>query len=211
MHTLLLITIPKLPSPLSINCMTTRVFQASQEFKNIDFSEDKFPTGDYEDCVFSGCTITNCYLKGSNFGDCEFVDCDLSMVNLTGVTIRDIRFKGCKMLGVKFESCNKLLFSVQFEQCQLDFSSFHSLPLANTGFIECRLLEVDFTGADLKGAIFHQSDLSGAVFLQSNLEKSDFRTAFHFSIDPELNRMKKARFSLQGAGGLLGKYDLELD
>ena len=191
--------------------MTARVFQDSQEFKNIDFSEGKLPTGDYEDCVFSGCIFTNCYLNGSNFGDCEFVDCDLSMVNLTGVTIRDIRFKRCKMLGVKFESCNKLLFSVQFEQCQLDFSTFHKLPLANTGFIECRLLEVDFTQANLKGAMFHQSDLSGAIFLQSNLEKSDFTSAVNFSIDPELNRMKKARFSLEGLSGLVGKYDLELD
>ena len=191
--------------------MTARAFQDSQEFKNINFSENKLPTGDYEDCVFSGCTFTGCYLNGSNFGDCEFVDCDLSMVNLTGVTIRDIQFKRCKMLGVKFESCNKLLFSVGFEQCQLDFSTFHMLPLANTGFIECRLLEVDFTEANLKGAMFHQCDLSGAVFLRSNLEKSDFRTAVHFSIDPELNRMKKARFSLEGVAGLLGKYGLELD
>jgi len=191
--------------------MTTRVFQESEEFKSMDFSEDNLHTGDYEDCVFSGCTFTNCYLNGSNFGDCEFVDCDLSMVNLTGVTLRGIRFTRCKMLGVKFESCNGLLFSVRFEQCQLDFSTFHMLPLANTGFIECRLLEVDFTEADLKGAMFHQSDLSGAVFLHSNLEKSDFRTAVHYAIDPELNRMKKARFSQEGVGGLLGKYDLELD
>jgi len=191
--------------------MCTRVFQDSQEFNNIDFSENKLPTGDYEDCVFSGCTFTNCYLSASNFSDCEFVDCDLSMVNLTGVTLRDLRFKRCKMLGVKFETCNKLLFSVRFEQSQLDFSTFHALPLANTSFIDCRLLEVDFTEADLRGAVFHKSDLSGAVFLQTNLEKSDFRTAEHFSIDPELNRMKKARFSLEGVGGLLGKYDLELD
>ena len=191
--------------------MTTRIFQDSQEFENIDFSELKLPTGDYEDCVFSKCTFTNCNLRGSNFGDCEFVDCDLSMVNLTDVTLRSIRFKRCKMLGVKFESCNGLLFSVGFEQCQLDLSSFHMLTLAKTEFQECRLVEVDFSKADLTSAVFHQCDLSGAVFLQSNLEKSDFRTAIHYSIDPELNRMKKARFSIDGLGGLLGKYDLNLD
>jgi fluoroquinolone resistance protein len=191
--------------------MGIRVFQDSQEFNNIDFTVAKLPLGDYEDCVFTACTFTNCYLNGSNFGDCEFVDCDLSMVNLSGVTLRDIRFERCKVLGVKFESCNKLLFTVAFKQCQLDFSTFHMLPLVKTEFTECRLLEVDFTDADLKGAVFHHCDLSGAIFIQSNLEKSDFGTAENYSIDPELNRMKKAKFSRAGVDGLLDKYDLELD
>ena len=191
--------------------MVSRVFQDSQEFSNRDFTKILLPVGDYEECVFSACSFMHSKLIGSNFSECTFVDCDLSMVNLTGITLRDCRFLRCKILGVKFESCNELLFSAGFEQCQLDFSSFFKLPLANTVFNECGLLEVDFTKADLQGALFKQCDLSGAIFFESSLEKADFREAKNFTIDPELNRMKDARFSLAGAGGLLGKYKLNLE
>ena len=43
------------------------------------------------------------------------------------------------------------------------------------------------------------------------LEKADFRTAFNYSIDPENNRMKKAKFSPPEVVGLLNKYDIEID
>jgi len=65
--------------------------------------------------------------------------------------------------------------------------------------------------ANLCEATFLQCDLSGAVFLHTNLEKSDFRTAVHYSIDPELKQMKKTRFSSEGLGGLLNKYDLKIE
>ena len=43
---------------------------------------------------------------------------------------------------------------------------------------------------------------------QTILEKADFRTAKNYSIDPEQNRLKKAKFSLSGVVGLLRKYDI---
>lgn len=43
------------------------------------------------------------------------------------------------------------------------------------------------------------------------LEKSDFQTSYNYSIDPEINRIKKAKFSFQGAVGLLDKYDIEVE
>ena len=45
----------------------------------------------------------------------------------------------------------------------------------------------------------------------SNLEKADFRTAANYSFNPELNKMKKTRFSLSGLPGLLAKYDIEIE
>ena len=50
-----------------------------------------------------------------------------------------------------------------------------------------------------------------SVFNKTILEKADFRTAYNFSIDPENNRMKKARFSSIGIQGLLYKYDIVID
>jgi hypothetical protein len=49
------------------------------------------------------------------------------------------------------------------------------------------------------------------MFENSILEKVDFRSSFNYIIDPETNRIKKARFSLPGVTGLLAKYDIEID
>jgi uncharacterized protein YjbI with pentapeptide repeats len=73
------------------------------------------------------------------------------------------------------------------------------------------LHEVDFTEADLTAAKFENCDLQRTIFANTILEKSDFRTAFNYSIDPEINRIKKAKFSLPGVLGLLAKYAIEID
>jgi uncharacterized protein YjbI with pentapeptide repeats len=59
-------------------------------------------------------------------------------------------------------------------------------------------------------ASFHGCDLLGATFLQTNLEKADFRNAVNYSLDPDQNKVKKARFSAEGLGGLLQKYGIEV-
>jgi hypothetical protein len=46
--------------------------------------------------------------------------------------------------------------------------------------------------------------------MDANLEKTDFRSSFNYSIDPEVNRIKKAKFDRAGLAGLLDKYDLEI-
>jgi hypothetical protein len=51
----------------------------------------------------------------------------------------------------------------------------------------------------------------GARFEESNLERADFRTASHYSIDPEMNKLKGAKFSLLGIPGLLDKYGIIID
>lgn len=64
---------------------------------------------------------------------------------------------------------------------------------------------------NLSNAVFSNCDLSGAVFDATNLEKADFRTSVNYSIDPALNKLKKARFSLSEIYGLLYKLDIEID
>lgn len=66
-------------------------------------------------------------------------------------------------------------------------------------------------GADLSGAVFDQCDLSGAKFEGTQLEKADFRTAFHFSIDPVKNSIRKARFSSMNLEGLLHAFGIEIE
>ena len=82
--------------------------------------------------------------------------------------------------------------------------------MKKTEFTECSLQETSFVDADLSGAVFHNCDLSQAVFQNTNLEKADLRTAENYSINPETNKIKKAKFSLTGIRGLLDAYDIEI-
>lgn len=88
---------------------------------------------------------------------------------------------------------------------------FIRLRSKKTLFKNTQLKEVDFTDCDLTQSVFDKCDLTDAKFDNSILEKADFRTASHYSINPEVNRIKKARFALSGIPGLLDKYDIEID
>ena len=89
--------------------------------------------------------------------------------------------------------------------------SFFRRSLENTNFKDCSLQEVDFTKSDLTNSTFNNCDLSGAIFENTVLEKSDLRTSFNFSIDPEINQVSEAKFSIAGIVGLLDKYNIEVE
>jgi uncharacterized protein YjbI with pentapeptide repeats len=78
-------------------------------------------------------------------------------------------------------------------------------------FMQCEMHEVDFTNTDLSAAIFNDCDLMNSTFEQTNLEKADLRGAQHFSIDPERNKIKKAKVSHATISGFLDKYDLIIE
>ena len=124
--------------------------------------------------------------------------------------MKDVRFSDCKIVGVHFEHCNPFLLAFSFENCKLDLSTFYRLKIKKTVFENCSLHEADFTEADLEGASFSNCDLYGSRFEQTKLEKADFRSAVNYLIDPENNQIRQAKFSLQGVGGLLAKYQLSI-
>jgi uncharacterized protein YjbI with pentapeptide repeats len=78
-------------------------------------------------------------------------------------------------------------------------------------FIHTNLEQVDFTETDLNGAKFIECDLLNATFDNTMLEQADFRNAYNYSIDPESNYIKKAKFSRNGIAGLLDKYQIEIE
>ena len=63
----------------------------------------------------------------------------------------------------------------------------------------------------MTSSAFENCDMKRAAFENTIIEKVDFRTSYNYSIDPESNRIKKAKFSLTGIVGLLDKYDIEID
>jgi uncharacterized protein YjbI with pentapeptide repeats len=63
----------------------------------------------------------------------------------------------------------------------------------------------------LTDSVFDSCDLSRAVFDHTTLEGVDFRTSCGYSINPEINRIRRAKFSISGILGLLEKYDIDVD
>lgn len=180
-------------------------------FDNTDFQLISSDYREFENGIFNNCTFFEQDLSNLRFVDCMFNGCNLSMVKLHNTALCNIKFRDCKMLGVHFNDCDEFGLSFSFENCQLDYSSFYKTKIKKTIFKKSQFLEVDFSECDLTGAIFDDCNLTRSVFDHTNLEKADFRTSCNFSIDPEVNRIKKAKFSSSGLAGLLDKYDIVID
>jgi fluoroquinolone resistance protein len=188
-----------------------RTYIEDKKFEKINFAETVLVAGEYENCEFTNCNFSNINLSGISFAECEFTGCNLSTAKLGKTAFKDVKFNDCKLTGLHFHDCNEFLFEVSFDNCQLHLSSFYKLKLKNMLFKNSVLHEVDFSEADLTAAIFDHCDLDRAIFDNTILEKADFRTSFNYSINPERNRMKKAKFSTAGIAGLLDKYDIEVE
>lgn len=184
---------------------------SDQHFEKLDFTIHPIQKANYEDCSFNDCNFSAIDLSELRFSDCVFNRCNMSMVRLNKTAFNTVNFHACKMLGLQFNELSTFGLSFSFEQCQLDHAVFYKLNLKGIRFDDCRLLEADFGECNLTKAVFDHCDLSGALFDQSILEQADFRTAHNFTIDPENNRMKKARFSEAGLAGLLQKYNILIE
>ena len=188
-----------------------RIFNEGIIFENQRFQESPLEMGDYEECTFINCDLSNTDLSSVNFIDCEFRGCNLSLVTLAQTSFREAKFRNCKLLGLHFEDCNNLTISLSFEDSSLELCSFNNLKLKNTLFRNSKVIEVDFTDTDLKNSTFHACDLQRSIFNNTILEGVDFRSSFNYSIDPDTNRIKKAKFSFPGILGLLDKFNIEID
>ncbi len=186
-------------------------FIVDKTFQRIDYNASELIKGEYDNCLFEDCVFANTNISDSAFSDCEFKNCDLSLVKLINTSFKDVRFTNCKLLGLHFNECNKFGFEIDFSSCLLNLSSFYKMNLKNLKFINCTLHEVDFTEANLSDLVLENCDLSGALFDNTILEKTDFRSSFSYAIDPEKNRIKKAKFSMSGVIGLLSKYDIVIE
>ncbi len=172
---------------------------------------DALQKGEYESCVFNQCTFSGLDLSGCSFTACTFNGCNLSLAKINKTSFQQVSFKECKLLGLRFDTCNGFGLSFSFDECQLNHASFYHTKIIGTVFRNSSLEDTDFSEADLTGVCFDTCNLQHATFDRTNLEKADFRTAQHFSIDPETNRIRKAKFSAYGIAGLLHKYDIEID
>src|SRR5664280_413093 len=134
-----------------------------------------------EEKTFDKIDFTQNPLTKGEFESCTFISCDFSNSDLTAAAFIDC----------------------EFENCNLSMAKLNNTALREVRFTNCKMLGLHFENCNEIGL--------SASFDNSILEKTDFRTSFNYSIDPEKNRIRKARFSMTGIRGLLEKYDIEID
>ncbi|WP_018477280.1 pentapeptide repeat-containing protein [Pontibacter roseus] len=166
---------------------------------------------EFEDCVFKNCDFSNGDFSQNRFTDCQFVGCNLAMLKLNRSTLNNVTFKECKLTGISFGETEEFLFTVRFEGCLLDYASFLKRKMPKTQFLNTSLKNAVFEQATLTKAVFDNTDLAGAVFERTQLNEADLVTAYNYTIDPEVNSIRKARFSQSGLSGLLSKYDIRIE
>ena len=151
------------------------------EITGIDFSLNKMPENEYDSVKFINCNFSKCDLANIRFVECFFDNCDFSLGKLNNTAFVDAKYKNCKLLGLDFARCKDFLLSFSFENCTLDYASFFKKKIKKTLFKNCSIKEVDF------------------------------RTAYNYGIDLELNKVKGAKFSNAGTAGLLLKYKIIIE
>lgn len=186
--------------------MTPEKYHIDRQFDGLN----TLSCAEYEQCVFNECDLSECDLSAFKFVDSIFQHCNLSLTKIQNTAFRNVKFKHCKMLGLQFEDCASFGLAFSFEDCQLNHASFFKVKMPKTVFRDTPMIGVDFTGADLSGAVLANCNLSEAIFDLTNLEGADLYSAYNFSINPENNSVKMAKFSLFSLSGLLDKYEIEI-
>jgi fluoroquinolone resistance protein len=187
------------------------IYYNKQLFEQVALPQKGSIETQFETCTFKNCDLTAVDFSGCDFIKCIFDGCNLSMVKFGHIGFDQVQFNNCKMVGVDFSNTKDFLFSVNFTNSILDYSAFMKKKNRKSHFNNCSLKGTDFSEADLTSAIFEHCDLSAAVFMRSNLTDANFVTAFNFTIDPEKNLLRKAKFSTDGLAGLLTNYGIVVD
>ena len=182
----------------------------NKTFEKVVYTGQVIRGREFQDCTFKQCDLSDSEFLGSKFIDCVFENCNLSLLKLGNTALQSVTFEDCKILGVNFHECSDFLFSVSFNNCIIDFASFSGKKMPKTAFVKSSLKETSFVQAILIGSKFEQCDLLGTIFNRTDLSSVNFVTAYHYTIDPEINMLKKAVFTPDGLAGLLVKHQIKI-
>lgn len=188
--------------------MTSSPTHEGQTIKSQDFSKKSLEGHVYTSCIFHACDFSESILRNAKFCFCIFTNCNFSLPKLEGCRFQDAQFIECKIVGMEFFKCEKMFFSVSFKKSTLQYCNFSDLNMKNTSFTGSILKEAHFTNTILSGADFSETDLSGTLFHMCDLCKADFSNASRYDINPQTNKIKKAKFSMPEAIGLLRGFDI---
>ena len=120
-------------------------------------------------------------------------------------------YEQCIFKNCIFHNCDlshKIFRECKFESCDLSLSKMNNTTLSEIDFLGCKILGVQFNECRrfLLSFRFENCSLRLSVFYNLKLKE-----ACYYSINPETNRLKGARFSLNGLPGLLERYGIIIE
>ncbi|MCP3967235.1 MAG: pentapeptide repeat-containing protein [Lentisphaerae bacterium] len=182
-----------------------------ETFKQINATGLVFGKKEFFGCTFKNCDFSKSNLTNAVFEDCTFNSCNLSLCNVLNTSFRMIEFKHCKLTGIDFCDVNTFSLDIKFYNSRVQMCSFSDLDLKGGCFKFCQIFESDFFGTNLQKVSFQNSDLAQSKFQDVNLEKANLKGAKNYQINPLINIINGAIFSLPEAISLLNAFEIKLD
>ncbi len=179
-------------------------------FQNLDLRQQVIEGCSFDACTFNQSSFSGATLKNCRFVDCIFEHCDLSNTQLTSSTLRSVKFQNSKLVGINWTAASEVMHLAWYE-CILNYGNFSGLDLRKCVLFQCMAIEADFIQTNFSEANLGATDFASARFASTNLIKADFRQARNYSIRPDSNKIKNAKFSLPEATLLLYGLDIILE
>lgn len=153
-----------------------------------------------KDCDLSGLDLRSINLSHGHFIACNFENADLEDARFVGANLFSASFDGANLTRTNFSQAdlrgacfqNAELSETHLEGADLrrgvviraggvasrrEHSTFRNAVMRGTNLSDCKLLDVDFEGAELSGVSLHGADLRGARFAGAELIKVEFTGA----------------------------------
>jgi fluoroquinolone resistance protein len=165
---------------------------------------------EFERCVFRRCKLSESRWARAKFEQCRFEDCDLARIVPRGVSLSGVAFTNSRLMGVDWTELG-LVPSMSFDGCDLRYASFVKAKLQKTSLVNCVARESTFVDTDLSAANFSDTDLTGATFQGCTFAKADFTKAVGFAFDPQANRVKGARVSVDAAIAFVQSFGVAVE
>jgi fluoroquinolone resistance protein len=169
-----------------------------REFDQLDLKQNRISSTDFQSCIFNRCDLSRSILTECRFDDCTFQACDLSLVKFKGSQFRNSNFSGSKLVGIDWTELSKT-FSVNFQDCAMNFSNFSGMNLKKIKIVNCIAHEVSFAESNLTECDCTMTDFAGSIFSKTNLTKANFSNARNYAIDVRNNTVTKLKLSLPEA------------
>ena len=100
--------------------------------------------------------------------------------------------------------------AANFKKSFLRYCNFSDLNLKKAVFKECKINECNFIDTCLVEADFSDTDLQDTVFHNCDLSKANFSGATNYVINPQVNKVKNAKFSFPEVTGLLKGLEIKI-
>lgn len=186
----------------------------SMKMETVDFRHSNLKGAKFLDIELSSCEFENTYLEDTFFEKVlfeystdfsftygsflyfrspyltdpqELLDAISKRENPT--KIKNTTFKECRVEGSHFIGL-EMKEGVVFDECDIGTVFFSYSNLSNSKFRKCQTEDLDFRGADLRGAVFEECDLTGIILFDADIRGVDFSTSEIHS-----NKFKNAKYN----------------